>query len=226
MKILITGAASGIGRACADLYRVKGAELVLVDRQAGDGIVTGDVADPDFWEALDLAGLTHAIVNAGISDSGPIVETALDQWRRVMDVNLDGSFLTLRAALRAIDKGGIVVTASVTGLKPIANTAAYGASKAALIHLAKVAAAKHAARGVRVNVIAPSGVDTAMWNGPMLDELIAACGSREEAMARLGADTPIGRFSTPAEIARQVAMLLEEESLTGAVLVGDGGFSL
>ncbi|MBB3763482.1 SDR family NAD(P)-dependent oxidoreductase [Sphingomicrobium lutaoense] len=226
MKILITGAASGIGKACADHYRERGADLVLVDRTAGNGIVEGDVSDPSLWEGLDLSGLTHAVVNAGIGDAAPVHEMPFEKWRRVMQVNLDGAFLTLRAALRAIDRGAIVITASATAIKPTPMTGAYGASKAAVAHLARIAAAENARRGVRVNVIAPGGVDTAIWDGPIIDGLVEKLGSRKKAIAAMGADIPVGRFATPEEIARQIGMLLEEETITGTMLVSDGGFTL
>ena len=226
MKILITGAASGIGKACADHYRTQGAELVLVDRNGGDDIIEGDVTDPDLWDRVDLTGLTHAVINAGIGDGGRINEMPFDKWRQIMAVNLDGAFLTMQAALRAIDKGAIVVTASATGVKPVPNTGAYGSSKAAVAHLARIAAAENARRGVRVNAIAPGGVDTAIWDGPIIDDLVAKLGSREKAIEAMGRDTPIGRFAGAHEIARQIAFLLEEETVTGAVLVSDGGFTL
>ncbi|WP_260483820.1 SDR family NAD(P)-dependent oxidoreductase [Sphingomicrobium flavum] len=226
MKILITGAASGIGKACADHYRAKGAELVLIDKQAGDGIIAADVSDPDIWAQIDLAGLTHAVVNAGIGDSERIDKMSFEAWRKVMAVNLDGAFLTLQAALRAIDKGAIVITASATGVKPVPHTGAYGASKAAVAHLARIAAAENAKRGLRVNAIAPGGVNTAIWDGPVIDAFIEKLGSREKAIEAMGEDTPIGRFASASEIARQIAFLLEEETITGAVLVSDGGFTL
>lgn len=226
MKILITGAASGIGKACADHYRAQGAQLLLVDRTAGDGLIEGDVSDPSLWDRIDLSGLTHAVVNAGIGDAAPVHEMSFEAWRRVMQVNLDGAFLTLQAALRAIDKGAIVVTASATAVKPTPMTGAYGASKAAIAHLARIAAAENARRGVRVNAIAPGGVDTAIWDGPMIEGMVEKLGSREKAIAAMGADTPVGRFATAEEIARQIAMLLEEETITGTLFVSDGGFTL
>lgn len=222
--ILITGAASGIGKACADHFRATGAKLVLVDRQAGDGITLGDVADPDFWDGLALPPLDGAVVNAGVGSFSFIGDTDFAEWRRVMAVNLDGAFLTLKAALAAMNPGGsIVVTASATGLKPVPMTAAYGTSKAAVTQLARIAAAENAKRGIRVNAIAPGGVDTNIWEA-MLDPNR----DRAEQIAEMGAGVPLGRYATAAEIAEQVAFLMSDAAgtMTGAVLTSDGGFTL
>lgn len=244
-KILITGAASGIGRAAADLFAAKGHELVLVDLADLSGVASsrfpvtrlqGDVSDEGFWSKSEgtLAGLTHALVNAGISASGPIDTLQFDEWRRVMSVNLDGAFLTLRAAVRAIRASSgsraIVLTASVSGIKAEPGVAAYAASKAAVIQLARVAAKEVAAEGIRVNAIAPGGVDTPIWDRmPFFEHLVANEGSREaalNAMAKMA--TPLGRYATAEEIAAQIAFLLSDDAatITGAVLTSDGGYSL
>lgn len=244
-KVLITGAASGIGAACAHHLAASGAaQLVLCDRdEAGMRALAlpcatrlhiGDVADEAFWNRLaeDLQGLDHAILNAGIASGGSIADTAYDDWRRLMTTNLDGAFLSLRASLRAMKEGGgIVLTASVSAIKAEAGTAAYGASKAGVLQLAKVAAKEVAARGVRVNAIAPGGVDTPIWDQtPFFQELIASHGGDRvaalDAMAAMA--TPLGRYATAEEIAAQIAFLLSDAAatITGAVLVSDGGYSL
>ena len=244
-KILITGAASGIGHAVAELFAAKGFDLVLVDladlsdvarQHSATQRLQGDVSDDDFWSAIEakLAGLTHAVVNAGVSSGGPIDALEFAEWRRVMSVNLDGAFLTLRAALRAIKAStgprAIVITGSVSGMKAEPGVAAYGASKAAVLQLAKVAAKEAAPDGIRVNAIAPGGVDTPIWDGlPFFEQLVASEGSREaaiDAMARMA--TPLGRYASADEIAAQIAFLLSEDAatITGAVLTSDGGYSL
>jgi len=173
---LVTGAASGIGRASAELLAREGAgRLILVDKDIEalrklklDGEIEtlgGDVSDPDFWKSTDLGDLDHAIINAGVAGAGLIADLDFAEWRRILSVNLDGSFLSLQAALRAIlDGGSIVAVASAAGLKPEPGVAAYGASKAGLIQLAKVAAKEAASRRVRVNAIAPGGVETPVWD--------------------------------------------------------------
>jgi NAD(P)-dependent dehydrogenase (short-subunit alcohol dehydrogenase family) len=197
-------------------------------------VIVGDVTDQQLWTDADLTGLTHAVVNAGIGAGGAIEDLAFEDWRRVLSINLDGAFLTLQAAMRAIRTGGqsgaIVVTASAAGVKAEPGIAAYGASKAAVIHLARIAAKEGAAGGIRVNAIAPGGVETPIWNGlPFFEDLVAKTGSEAAAyaeMARMA--TPLGRYARPEEIAEQIAFLLSERAsnITGACLVSDGGYSL
>jgi 2-keto-3-deoxy-L-fuconate dehydrogenase len=237
-KTLITGAASGIGKALANRLSAAGHELVLVDTAAIDlpTALQGDVSSEQFWDdaAPALAGLTHAVINAGISVSEPIETLELSDWRRVMAVNLDGAFLTLRAAIRAIKPGkgsrAMVLTGSIIGIKVEPGTAAYGASKAGVLHLARIAAKELAADGIRVNAIAPGGVDTAIWDSePFFAELVRSEGSRDLAIAALGRmATPLGRYATADEIAAHIDFLLSDDAafITGAVLTSDGGYSL
>ena len=241
---LITGAASGIGAAAATRLASEGArKLILVDRDEDRlrdfaftlpcerQIMIGDVADEEMWNAADLTGLTHAVANAGVGTGGTIAELELAEWRRVLSVNLDGVFLTLRAAMRAMhgSGGAIVVTASVAGLKAEPGMGAYAASKAAAIQLARVAAKEGFASGIRVNAIAPGGVETPIWRSvAMFDEMARQQGEEKAFKAMAMAGTPIGRFAQPEEIAAQIAFLLSDEAAftTGACLVSDGGYSL
>ena len=239
---LVTGAASGIGGACARLLAERGAaKLVLVDRdEIAPGLscavdrFTGDVGDPALWERIEEARypLDGAVLNAGVSSGAPLAQLGFEEWRRVLGTNLDGMFLSLRCAMRlARDGASLVCMASVSGLKAEAGTGAYGASKAGVIQLAKVAAKEGAARGVRVNALAPGGVDTPIWDAePFFRDLVERHGGDRQAAldAMAGAATPLGRFSTAEEIAGQAAFLLSGDSagITGAVLVNDGGYSL
>ena len=242
---LITGAASGIGAAVATRIANSGArKLILVDKNENDlhdfafslpcerALVTGDVADPKLWRDADLTGLTNAVVNAGIASAGPIESLELDEWRRIMSVNLDGAFLTLQAAMRAIRStggGSIVLTASASGVKAERGTAAYAASKAGVIQLGRVAAKEGASEGIRVNIIAPGGVETPIWDSvPVFADRAAELG-REAAFAEIAAmATPLKRYAKPEEIAAQIAFLLSSEcaGVTGSVFVSDGGYTI
>lgn len=241
-RALVTGAASGIGLATAELLAREGAsQLILVDQAKGEWnapcpvlCIIGDVADEAVWESWrsEIGRLDLAVINAGISDAGLIIDLELSAWRRVMAVNLDGAFLSLRAALRAMEEGpgSIVITSSATGLKAEPGTAAYGASKAGVLQLARVAAKEAAARGIRVNAIAPAGVQTPMWREmPFFNDLVAEKGGEAaafDALAKMG--TPLGRYATADEIAEQIAFLLSNAAatITGATLTSDGGYLL
>lgn len=241
---LVTGAASGIGAACAKALVARGAaKLFLVDVD-GAGLdvldlsgcevhrITGSVADETLWQALEpgLTDLDHAIVNAGIGAGGPISSLSLAEWRRVMAVNLDGAFMTLATSLRAMsEKGGsAVVVASTTGLKPVPGIGPYGVSKAAVAHMARIAAVENAAKGIRVNAIAPGGVDTAIWEaGEDFQRSVAAIG-REATLQAMAKTTPLGQFASSEEMADTILYLLSDaaSNITGHVMVSDGGFTL
>jgi len=244
---LVTGAASGIGAAVAARLAAGGArKLVLVDLDEDRlrdfafslpcerQLIVGDVTDVGLWTDSDLTGLTHALVNAGIGAGAPIEDTSFEEWRRVLSINLDGAFLTLQAAMRAIRQGGqggaIVLTASAAGVKAEPGIAAYGASKAAVIHLARIAAREGAGAGIRVNSIAPGGVETPIWtNLPFFQALVESTGSEAAAYKTMATtSTPLARYGKAEEIAEQIAFLLSDKAAftTGACLVSDGGYSL
>jgi 2-keto-3-deoxy-L-fuconate dehydrogenase len=238
---LVTGAASGIGLAVASALAAQGAaRLILVDRDEAalarldlpcDVVrAAGDVRDEAFWDALDLSGLDMAVVNAGVAGAAPLTELAFDEWRRILSVNLDGAFLTLRASLRAMRNGGaIVCVASAAALKPEPGGGPYSASKAALIQLARVAAKEAAPRRIRVNCVAPAGVETPIWDAfPEFAARAAEIG-RAAAFAEVaGPGTPLGRFARADEVAAHVAFLLSDDAatITGTTLIADGGYLL
>ena len=240
---LVTGAASGIGAACARALAARGAaKLFLVDVDA-EGMaaldlpceveaVVGSVADEALWADLEprLTGLNHAVVNAGVGGSGTIAELSFAEWRRVLDINLDGAFLTLRAAMRAMGESGgsAVITGSSTGAKPIAGIGPYGVTKAAVAHMARIAALEGAPKGIRVNAIAPGGVDTAIWDSSADFKASVKAQGRDATLATMAGTTPLRRFATPDQIAHDILYMLSDagSNITGHVLVSDGGFTL
>jgi NAD(P)-dependent dehydrogenase (short-subunit alcohol dehydrogenase family) len=241
---LVTGAASGIGAACAKALAARGAAKLFLNDVDEAGIaaleldcevvpVIGSVSDEALWDALQpqLAGLDHAVVNAGIGGFGAVADLEFAEWRRVMDVNLDGAFLTLRAALRGIkadngNGGSVVITASSTGIKPVPMIGPYGPAKAAVAHMARIAAMENAGENIRVNAIAPGGVDTAIWEGGEDFKRSVEAIGREKTIERMSKTTPLQRFASSEEIADNILYLLKDANITGHVLVTDGGFTL
>lgn len=240
---LVTGAASGIGAACARALAARGAaKLFLVDVDAAGmaalnldcevEAIVGSVAEEALWADLEprIVGLDHAVINAGVGSGGMIADLDFAEWRRVMDINLDGAFLTLRATMRAMSESGgsAVITGSSTGTKPIAGIGPYGVAKAAVAHMARIAALEGAPAGVRVNAIAPGGVDTAIWESSDDFKRSVEARGRDATLAVMAGTTPLRRFSTPDQIANDILYLLSDagSNITGHVLVSDGGFTL
>ena len=233
---LVTGAAQGIGFEIARGLREAGANVIIADlnpevgeaaaSSIGGSFQTLDVTDSG--AVRDLAarlGSVHILINnAGIVRNTPAEETPDDNWKAVMDVNLDGVFWCCREfGKRMLDagSGSIVSTASMSGL--ISNhpqpQAAYNASKAAVIHLTRSLAGEWAARGVRVNAVAPGYTAT-----PLTKRGLETPGWRETWLGT----TPMGRLAEPAEIAPAVLYLASEASsfVTGHTLVIDGGYTV
>ena len=247
---LVTGAASGIGAAFARLAVREGAEgLALLDRNQQGlealaseldrpcALALGDVGDADTWSAFEariarsFGRIDLALANAGVGHPmAPIAALDPETFARVIHVNLTGAFLTLRTALRLMEEGGaIVLVASSMGVKPSPNTAGYGASKAALIHLARIAALEAAPRKIRVNAIAPGGVETPLFHdADFFQGLVAQTGSERGAFDALAARTPLGRYASADETAGLIAFLMSEAAaqVTGANLIADAGMTL
>lgn len=248
--VLVTGAASGIGAAFARLAAKEGAAgLALLDRNreglealASDlGCATllsaGDVGDPQCWARFEadiaarFGAVDLALANAGVGHAmAPIVDLEPEVWSRVISVNLTGAFLTLRTALRLMREGGaIILVSSSMGVKPSPNTAGYGASKAALLQLARIAALEAAPRRIRVNAISPGGVETPIFRDhAFFGSLIEQTGSERAAFDALAARTPLGRYASAEETAGLIAFLMSDEAgqITGANLVADAGMTL
>ena len=239
---LITGAASGIGRATALLFHAEGARVAATDRnEAGlaglegvaDLILAQDVADEARWrevvESVVAAfGRLDILVNsAGIALKGNIETATLEDFRRTEAVNIEGVFLGCREAIRVMkDKGGgsIVNLSSVAGIIGDAQSAAYCASKGAVRLLTK-SAALHCGRAgynIRLNSVHPSFADT-----PMVQELIASSKNPERVRDGLMRAAPMGRMGRAEEVANAILYLASDESsfTTGAELMVDGGLT-
>ncbi|MBM7334290.1 MAG: SDR family oxidoreductase [Alcanivorax sp.] len=242
--VLITGAASGIGRAAARRFAEEGAFVVLVDRNeaglaetrealpAGSEALlrTVDVSDEHAVDALvaeviEARGRIHALCNnAGIAggDYSGITETDTDTWRNILNVNLLGPVFFTRAVgrhMREQGGGAIVNTASVAGIRSGAGGNAYSASKAAVINLTKTAACDLGQYNVRVNAICPGLIETGMTK-PVFD--YARERNKEE---KLGSRCELRRYGRPHEIAAAMAFLASDDAsyITGQALAVDGG---
>lgn len=242
---LVTGAASGIGRAVAERLIREGARVALCDIDRAGGIAAAealgdaalfielDVTSESSWQAamaatLDAFGKLDVLVNsAGIILFKSIEDTSLEDWRRVMAVNLDGTFLGCRFAVEAMKRtggGAIVNMSSVSGLVGGAKLAAYNASKGGVRLLTKSVALHCANKGyaIRCNSVHPSFTET-----PMLDDIAAGTREPEKARDVMAGQVPLGRIAEAGEIAAMIAYLASDEAgfATGAEFVIDGGLT-
>ncbi len=226
---VVTGGASGIGMACAQRLAGAGWHVAVIDAAQAEfegdrfraGI--GDVTDETGFEAaiatlLDgwppLKGLVNS---AGIARDVPLMATDAALFRKIMDVNVTGTFIASKACAARMAQGGAIVNlSSVSGMRGNKGRVAYGASKAAIDSMTQVMAVELAGRGIRVNAVAPGPVETAMVKA------MHSAADREQ-WTRLMA---MKRYGTPEEIAAVVAFLLSDEAgfVTGTTVVADGGF--
>jgi NAD(P)-dependent dehydrogenase (short-subunit alcohol dehydrogenase family) len=238
---VVTGAAQGLGLVTARMLGQAGFHVVLTDVQplgaalvalAAEGLsvtgLSGDVADERFVAELaamvehDLGGAAVLVNNAGISLIRPAEETSLDEWQRMMAVNLQGPFLLCRAfgaQMLARGAGSIVNVASIAGLGGVIHRAAYNASKHGLIGLTRTLAAEWGGRGVRVNAVCPGWIKTEMDARDI--------GSGAYTDADIESRVPMARFAQPEDVARAIAFLCGEGAVfvNGVSLPVDGGWS-
>ena len=229
---IITGAASGIGEATADLFRSEGATVVAADRAEGVDIVSVDAGSEADVERLveqtvaDHGGLDIFFANAGVSGGlAGLFEQSSADWEDILRVNLIGPFLAIKYAaphMKARGGGSIVCTASVAGIRAGAGGVAYSASKAGVINLVKTAAAQLCDSNIRVNAICPGLIETGMTQG--IYDMARAAG--KESM--IGQLNPLRRGGEPREIAEVALFLASDESsyVNGHALVADGGLSI
>jgi NAD(P)-dependent dehydrogenase (short-subunit alcohol dehydrogenase family) len=244
---IITGAASGIGAAGADLFAAHGAALVLLDQDPAGGQRVADAITARHGRAVFLSGdaasaddVTRAVrtaterfgkldllwANAGTGVAKTVPQTTLEEWNRVLAVNLTGAFLLAKYGFPELAAGGggtMVITGSANSFAADRSWAAYCASKGGLLMLCRALALDHAADGIRVNIVCPGSVTTPLHE----DWLRGRPGGRPlpEVREEDRAAHPLGRFADPVEVARAALFLSSAESsfTTGSPLLVDGG---
>jgi meso-butanediol dehydrogenase / (S,S)-butanediol dehydrogenase / diacetyl reductase len=237
-RALVTGGASGIGRATASRMVEEGATVAIVDingdaahesaKDIGATAYVADVTDPDALKgAVDdavgaMGGLTTLFNNAGTGSQTPLHEWAPEEWNRLVAVNLTGVYLGFRAAIphiRASGGGSIVSTASISGTRPAAGEAPYSAAKAAVIAVTASAALEYGPK-IRVNSVSPGMIRTSLTE-PLLKFL-------PHEVERYERTTPLGRIGRPDDIADVVVFLCSDMArfITGQNIVADGGMTL
>ncbi len=244
---LVTGAAMGLGAETARRLAREGAAVMLTDRDEAHGEAVAeeitkaggkaaflhhDVSSEAEWETAVAVttqrfGALHVLVNnAGISGGTlPLMEHSLDDWRRVMAVNLDGVFLGMRhggPAIAASGGGSVINLSSILGKVGLPNAAAYCASKGGVLLLTKAAALEWAPLNIRVNSVHPGFIET-----PMVTTALHQAENGNEMRDQLISAHALGRFGIPREIADAILFLASDESsfMTGAELVVDGGYT-
>jgi NAD(P)-dependent dehydrogenase (short-subunit alcohol dehydrogenase family) len=232
---LVTGATGGLGQAISALLHAEGATVYLtdIDREPGESVAATlgerarflvlDVTDEDSWAAAmarlrtDGLELTTLVNCAGAALRSPLVDTSVEAFRRLVDLNLTGTFLGVRTAgQHLVDGGSVVNVSSLNGVLPTAQLGAYVASKAGVSALTRVAALEFAERGITVNAVCPGSIETAITDGQDFADL------DWDAYVRT---IPLNRRGNPEEVAHAVLYLASDESryVTGVNLVIDGG---
>ena len=233
-RILIAGAASGIGRETVNRFAAEGARLAVFDlaetvHDEEVAVFGGDVSDPDCCRAAvdgaagALGGLDGMVNCAGIDLEAPVPEMSLQDWNRIIAVNLSGAMFLSQAAighLRAAGSGTIVNVSSAAGLSPLPHRAAYCTSKAGLNMFGKCLALELGSEHIRVNTVCPGAVDTPLFRSSYEDDR-----NPEQSLQSIKARYAMNRVAAPSEIAGAILYLTGPESsyVTGTTLAVDGG---
>lgn len=227
-RIFVTGAAAGIGEATVQLFRDEGAQVVGVDIASADGVGFCDVTDPaSVTSSMDaalaeLGGLDILVNVAGVNWFSKVEDITLELWNRHLAVNLTGPMLVTQAALPALraSTGNIVTVGSISGLQGQPYNSSYCASKAGLIMFMKALAVELAADGIRVNLVCPGGVDTAMTTNALSNIKGEIDFSHFPKMMGV-----LPGMMPPLKIAEAIAHLASDaaSTTTGASLVVDNG---
>ncbi len=215
-RMLVTGGGTGSGADLARGFAAAGAEVVITGRRRelldavaanapGIRAVTGDVtSEDDVVRMFAEAGPVDIVIaNAGVAESAPLVRTSLELWRRMIDTNLTGAFLTLREGLRQLDGRGwgrLIVISSITGLKGYPYVSAYGASKHGVVGLMRMIAQEVAGTGVTSNALCPSYLNTEMTERTIVNIMEKTGRTREAALESVTRISPLGRLVEPAEV--------------------------
>jgi NAD(P)-dependent dehydrogenase (short-subunit alcohol dehydrogenase family) len=228
---IVTGAASGIGKASAALFRAEGATVIAADIAEAEEVIAADAGNEEDVKRLveqaarDHGGLNIFFANAGISGGlASIFEQTPEDWQEILRVNLIGPFLAIKHAaplLKERGGGSIICTASVAGIRAGAGGPAYSASKAGVIRLVQVAATQLVGADIRVNAICPGLIETGMTRG--IYDTARAAGKAD----MIGHLNPLKRGGEAEEIARAALFLASDEAsyVNGHALVVDGGLS-
>jgi meso-butanediol dehydrogenase/(S,S)-butanediol dehydrogenase/diacetyl reductase len=236
--IVVTGGASGIGAAAARRFHAEGASVLITDVNDAMGqTLASDLGqhravyrrvDVAQWEDVErmvqdavstFGRLDVLFNNAGIGSFATTPDITLEEWRRVIDIDLNGVFYGCRAAIPVMRKqgsGAIINTASISGLSGDFGFAAYNAAKGAVINYTRAAAIDHAREGIRINAVCP---------GPVATPIVAAINDMPAVKKEWDERVPMGRFANPEEIASVVAFLASDDAsfMTGAIIAVDGG---